>query len=185
MRSRLLLRNLLILPFFAQVACVEKANDFHEYSRELTRLQTPLVLKTIEYPPGNVSSQYDSVLFKKYKFHDAESVFGVVYAEKDYTGIVYTVSGDIAVPVLVTYDKNGKRVDSLNLFGRSTGFGLDRETYERVTFLSDGKIMVVDSTVSWMLNAAKDDRVENSEKIKKDSIVYEIDVLGKLIKKVK
>ncbi len=185
MRSRSLIRNLFFLAFFAHVSCVEKSNDFYEYSKQLKRFQTPLELRTIVYPGDKVSAQSESELFSKYKLQDASSVFGVIYAEKDFTGIIYTVAGDIAVPVLVTYDKTGRKIDSINLFARSTGYGLDRETYERVIFLDEGEILVVDSTVTWMLNAAKDDRVENSEKVNMDSIVYKIDKSGRLIGKAK
>src|SRR3954447_26740285 len=94
------------------IGCGKRSTDFEKYSKQLEPLSTPLVVKTIEYPERKALENYDSALFEKYKLRDAQAPYGKIYDDNNITGIVYTVAGDIAVPVLVTYDKAGRKTDS-------------------------------------------------------------------------
>jgi hypothetical protein len=179
------MRFFLVISTLLVIGCRNQSADFKRYSKQLEQLPIPLVVKTIEYPERKVSGNFDSALFEKYKLYEAQAPYGKIYDDASTTGIIYTVSGDVGVPVLVMYDKAGRKVDSLNLFQNASGFGLESEVYERVTFLSNKAIQVIDSTVKWELNKAGDDRVEGSEKVRIDSFYYVVDRNGKIRKPVK
>ena len=81
----------------------------------------------------------------------------------------------------MTYDKNGNKKDSLNLFDNASGLNLQSETYVTSTFYPNKTIQEIDSISTWALNDRGDDRLPGSEKIKVDSIKYIISDSGKII----
>jgi hypothetical protein len=174
MKYFLLLNTVLI------IACKNQSNQFDKYVGQLESLPTPLILKTIEYPEIKGQQNYDSALFTQYKLNDAQSVYGKIYDDDKMTGIIYTVAGDIGIPVLVTYDREGSKIDSVNLFSNASGFGLESEVYERVILLPNKTIHVFDSIVKWDLNKTADDRVEGSEKVFIDSFKFVVGRNGKI-----
>jgi hypothetical protein len=58
----------------------------------------------------------------------AHEVYGKVFEDEKSIGIIYIIIGDINVPILMTYDKQGNKVDSLNLFENASGFDVKSET---------------------------------------------------------
>jgi hypothetical protein len=171
---------LLVITALLIISCKNQPSDFQKYVNELESLNSPLVVKTIEYPERDASKNYDSALFEKYKLADAQAPYGKIYEDDRTIGIIYTVAGDVAVPFLVMYDKSGRKIDSINLFQNASGVGMESEVYERIIFLPDRKIRVIDSTIKWDLNKAGDDVVEGSEKVAIDSFYYIIDGNGKI-----
>lgn len=179
------MKYLFAISILLIVGCRNQPGDFEKYVKQLESLPTPLAVKTIEYPERKGLKDYDSALFEKYKLYDAHSAYGKIYDDDRITGIIYTVASDISVPVLVTYNKAGKKIDSLNLFQNASGFGLESEVYERVMLLPDKTIQVIDSVVKWDLNKTGDDRIEGSEKVAIDSFYYLVDKNGKFNKHAK
>lgn len=178
-----LMKYLLYICFLFIVGCNTKTGTFEKYVSQLESLKTPITLKTIQYPEKKVVvDNYDTALFEQYKLRQAESVYGKVYYDQTGAGIIYTVPADVAAPVLVTYNKEGKKIDSLSLFQNASGFGLESEVYERVIYLPSKTIKIIDSAVRWKLNKSGDDRIEGSESFTIDSSKYIIDNGGKIRK---
>lgn len=176
------MKHLFAIALLAIMGCKSDQKDFDKYLKQLHLMQTPLVLKTIEFTGEIPSGAIDTNLFEKFKVTNASSVYGLVYANSDISAIIYTLPGDIAVPALVTYKVNGEKIDSLILFQNASGFGLDSELYERVVIHSNKTISVVDSLVRWDLNKSGDDRIEGSENVVIDSFSYFINKDGRIIK---
>lgn len=110
------MKYVLVISTLSLIGCKNQSPDFEKYSNQLEQLATPLVVKTIEYPGKRALGNYDSILFEKYKLHDAQTPYGKIFDDDSTTGIIYTLAGDVGVPVLVMYDKAGTKIDSVNLF---------------------------------------------------------------------
>lgn len=178
------MRYLLFISFLFLFGCNTKTNtsSFDKYLSQLESLKTPVTFKTIQYPERKTADNYDTALFEKYKLNEAESAYGKVYSDETGAGIIYTVPADVAVPVLVTYNKQGNKIDSLGLFENASGVGLETEVYVRAVYLPNKTIKIIDSTVKWKLDKTGGDRIEGSESFTIDSSQYIIDNSGKISK---
>ncbi len=176
------MRYLLIITALWLFGCKFQHDEFEKYINQMELLDTPIVFETIKYPEGKKSKKYDRGLFERYKLQNAQSVYGMLFNDDKTVGVIYTVAGDINVPVLVTYDRNGNKIDSLNLFQNASGFDLESETYERALLFSR-TIQVTDSVVKWRLDESGEDRIEGSEKSTIHSFEYLVDKDGKIINK--
>lgn len=176
------MRYLLLIIALSLYGCKSQHDEFKKYINHLDSLDSPIVFESIKYPEGKKSEKYDRGLFDRYKLQNAQSAYGMLFNDGKTVGVIYTVAGDINVPVLVTYDKNGNKIDSLNLFQNASGFALESETYERVLFV-DRTIQVRDSVVKWLLDESGEDRIEGSEKSTIYSFEYLIDKNGKIVSK--
>jgi hypothetical protein len=162
--------------------CSTKDNDFDTFTGQLETLQTPISMATMRFPEKQTSKTYDKELFQKFKYSTAYEVYGKIYEDDKTVGIIYSVIGDINVPILVTYDKQGNRIDSLNLFENATGFDFESETYEHVTFLANKTIQVIDSTKTWKTDETGEDRIPETETLTIDTLTHRITGDGKIIK---
>ncbi len=164
------------------VSCATKPNDFKNYLSQIKPIPTPIKFWTIGYTDKKIENKVDERLFEKYKSVYANEIFGKLYENKQTAGIIYTVYGDVLAPVLITYDKQGNRIDSLGLFDNASGYNLEKETFVSVTLHPDLTIQEVDSTFTYTLNDKGDDRIPGSDKLTVDSIIYSINENGKIIR---
>src|SRR5690348_2090237 len=118
-------------------SCAIKDNDFQKYSEQLSTIKTPVSFQAMKFPEELISKNYDPELFKKFKFSSAYEAYGKIYEDDKIVCIIYTVVGDMNVPVIVTYDKQGNKIDSLNLFEKASGFDFDKETFVYITLSPD------------------------------------------------
>jgi hypothetical protein len=91
---------------------------------------------------------------------------------------------EMPLPILMTYNKDGIKIDSLNLFERASGYNPEKETYVTITFVQPNNIKELDSTNTWKLDSNQE-RVDSSVKLNIDSAYYLIQDNGKIFKKVK
>jgi hypothetical protein len=177
------MRNTIIIGLIILVSCSKTDNDFEKYLGQLNSISTPTSFGSMTYPNKDTSDDYDAGLFEKFKSYSAFMVYGKMYEDEKTAGIIYTVIGDYNVPILMTYDKSGNKIDSLNLFENSSGFNFDSETFEFVTIYPDRRIQVIDSTKTWTMEDNGEDRIEGTEKVTVDTITYLIRTDGQIIKK--
>jgi hypothetical protein len=120
----------------------------------------------------------DPKLFERFKYKDADAVSGKVYISDEGIGILYRVTGDVATPVLMTYNTSGQRIDSLNLFRNASGFSDTSETFITVTLYKDRRIVEVDSTVNQTPSSNRKGLVL---KPVIDSTIFIVNTSGKII----
>lgn len=173
--------HLYIVGLLLFAGCSATSNDFKTYTGQIKTLQTPITFRTIQFLDNPPSNNIDKFLFDKYKYAGADNVYGKIYESDKFVGIIYTVNGDVLLPVLVTYDKHGNKIDSLNLFEKASSFNLESEIYVTSEFYPNKAILEIDSTSTWTLNGRGDDRLPASEKISVDSVNYTINDSGKII----
>ncbi len=167
------------------VSCSTKDNDFKKYVGQLETLKTPISFGTMRFPEQQTKKTYDRDLFLKFGNLTAHEVYGKVFEDEKSIGIIYTVIGDINVPILMTYDKQGNKIDSLNLFENASGFDVVSETYEYVTFNPDKTIQVIDSTKTWTTDVSGEERILETEKLTIDTLTHFVNEDGKIVKNKK
>lgn len=156
-----------------------KSNTFETYLKSLATLPTPLHFSTTDDGLADLSPTYDSALFSRYKHVWAYRPYGKVVYEDSTTVVIDIVIGDITVPLLTTFDREGNKVDSLNLFARA-GWDIGFASDEFVTLTADKKIIITDSTTRWDLNATGDDIIEGTEKLTVKTFIYALDERGSI-----
>jgi len=174
--------NLNLFFIFFLISCSFNTNDFKNYKTSIHQIPFPISFNTMNYPNKKIESNTDSLLFEKYKSQDANEVFGKLYENDQSVGIIYTVYGDALTPILMTYNKDGSKIDSLNLFNKASGYNPEQETYVTINFSEANKFTEVDSTKSWKLDSHQD-RIDSSEHLNVDSSFYLIKEDGRIIKK--
>ena len=175
-----------IFVFSLLVSCSSYKNDtFESYINNLDRIKKPISFRTIELTLNHHQQDYNRELFEKYKCSNASDLYGVLFEGDETVGIVYIVNGDVQTPILVTYDKLGNKIDSLNLFENASGSDVESETYELVTIFQDNRIRVIDSTETWLTDKEKENRLSDSFKLKIDTFFHVVENSGMIDKNVK
>lgn len=142
------MRNTLLLfvACFIFATCSNHPSEFNLYVSGIKALPTPLTFKTIN-DQNRVQGIVSENLFLKYKYAYADNIYGKVFENEKFSTILYSVNGDVLTPVLVTYDVNGNKTDSLNLFENASGYSEDSVTFVSSTLYSNMTIEEIDSTV--------------------------------------
>ena len=135
-----------IISYCLFTGCSYQLDDFQSYTSKIETLSTPLTFQTTN-APNKTQNIIDEKLFAKYKHIYADKIYGKIYETETFLAILYLVNGDVTTPVLVTYDKKGSKVDSLNLFENASGFEEDRQTFVSTTLEHDMTITEIDSTL--------------------------------------
>jgi hypothetical protein len=168
---------------FLMISCSAQENGFKKYVGQLQPVTMPISFRSLKFPDKHINNTFDQVLFKKYKPIAAYTVYGKLYEDEKSVAIIYTVIGDVNSPILMTYNKMGNKIDSLNLFEGESVFHFESETSKYVTIFSDKRIQVIDSVTTWKMEDNGEDRIEGTGKVSRiDKISYQLDLDGKIRK---
>ncbi|HEX6171524.1 MAG TPA: hypothetical protein VFZ33_17685 [Chitinophagaceae bacterium] len=161
----------------------EKDDDFKRYLSSLETLQTPVTFDTKNGIYAR-SKDYDTTLYKKFKHAWAFGPYGKIFENDSVVFTVDITAGDVLVPLIMTFDQRGHKLDSLNPYEKA-GSDMGYESYEYVVINDKKEIIVTDSTRTWDLNEKRDDIIEGSDRLTVDTVIYKVDDKGKFRKVVK
>jgi hypothetical protein len=109
---------------------------FDTYLRSLDKIDTPFKYNTRE-GLGRRSENYDSVLFARYKHIGSVAPHGKLGQSDSLIKTIEVIIGDIVVPVLMIYNRNGVKIDSLNPLDKAGGdIGYSSDEYVTMTSAS-------------------------------------------------
>jgi len=152
------------------------ADDFFNYLKSIKKLKTPVTIDNLDYEPVG----YDSVLFVKYKSKSSSWPYGqIVDNGQIISTIEVTIGEDRFAPIIITYTKDGQKIDSLLPY-KKTGWDIDYLSREYLTINEKKEIIVTDSTTKWKLSD-KMNRIDDSKTTTTDTVIYKVDDLGKFI----
>jgi hypothetical protein len=170
----------LIALYLLLVGCSTKSDDFQSYISRIQTLSTPLTFQTTKMPNAQ-QEIIDEKLFAKYKYVYADKLYGIIYKTENSVAILYLVNGDVVTPVMVTYDKKGNKVDSLNLFENASGFDEDHQTFVSTTLYPDMTIKEIDSSlIGHELKIVG--HAADWPRIQIDTLHYTVSSFGRIIK---
>lgn len=168
-----------IVSCYLFVGCSSAPDDFQSYTSKIQTISTPVTFQTMN-PPSKTLSITDEKLFAKYKHIYADHIYGKIYESEMFLAILYLVNGDVTTPVIVTYDKIGNKIDSLNLFANASGLGENRETFVSTTLGADMTITEIDSTL--IRHEIEITAGYDWPRRQIDTLHYTVSTLGKIIK---
>ena len=179
------MKHLAIICILTLLICCDKKKEsqpehsaFDTYLNSLATLPTPQHFGT-NLRLANLSLAYDSALFLKYKNAWADRPYGKVVYNDSTIVVIEVAIGEFVVPLLTTFDREGNKVDSLDLF-EQVGWDIGFHADEFITLTADKKIIITDSITRWDLNETQDDIIEGTEKLTVKTFVYTIDGQGSI-----
>ena len=158
-------------------------NNFRKYIESLDEISLPFKhSSSIEKFP-ELSINYDKQMFEKFKnkMGYAEKPFGILFKNDNSIVTIDLLVGDIEnIPVIMSYDLIGNKIDSLWLYQKS-GYDMGYAGIAYFTIYEDRRIMVADSTKIWELNEDETNIIEDSFSITVDTVFYQITDNGKIV----
>jgi hypothetical protein len=110
---------------------------------------------------------------------DGFNPYGKFYQTDKFIAVIAIGSSDIVIPVLVTFDKKGKIIDSFNLYQTA---GADIGYYStNITLLTkDKEILIKDSTLTRKLNEEGSNEIPGSDSVTISQKRFRINVDGRI-----
>lgn len=159
-----------------------KNQDFESYIKSLGTISLPLEFKDeIENNFPEYSKNYDKKQFKKFKSQSSDLPIGVYKIGLKYIAILEIANSMAIVPILNTYDENGKIISSKFIyeFGESEpGFRIDNKVK-----ITEEKITNTQTLTTFEVDEETYETIPGSEKSKKSITEITIDENGKIITK--
>jgi hypothetical protein len=167
----------LLAAIILTTSCSSKKNDFKRYVSGLETLKTPVSFyATGIHANKNASADEERLPFGRQL---TDGVNGKLFEDEKFTAII-SKAGGMNFPLLITYDQDGQKIDSLNLFLLRRG-PEEGETSELITINSDKTIQVVDSITSWMAPTSESE--PTIKMLSVDTVVYVVDGGGRITKR--
>ena len=130
----------------------------------------------------NISNDFDSIGFKKFKHVWTSFPLGIYYEDTTSIGIIEMSWGDWGLaPFLIIYDPAGNKIDSTSFYNKS-GEDVGYFAMEYITFKNERTISVTDTTQRWELNEDKSDIVEGTKIVSTGQVIYKVIENGKIKK---
>jgi hypothetical protein len=148
------------------VALTDNRNiDLYELLDQLPTLKTPLTFKSNgEITRVNLVVRNDELTNKISEILPDFHALGKIYQTKDFIAVISIVHADIATPVLTTYDKKGKEIDSFFLYPTAGG---DMGYYStNVITLNDNRVIILtDSTLTRKINEEGSNEIPGTDSL--------------------
>ncbi|MFT7036073.1 MAG: hypothetical protein ACJA2S_004600 [Cyclobacteriaceae bacterium] len=168
---------LIILLSIFILSCTEEKKGFPDYLKSLDKLELPL--KFDLNSRMEASKNYDSALFETYKHAWTYAPYGIAFENDSIVGIIeYSIADNGLAPFLITLDKQGNKIDSLNIL-RNTFFGEKGQTLVSADLNADLKLIVTDSSKSWQLDEDYNE-IPNTIELRVSNTTYKIQSNGKI-----
>jgi hypothetical protein len=154
---------------------------FDDYIKSLDTIPLPFKHSCSDAQFAEMSVHFDSAGFKKYKEADCIQPLGILFNDDTIIVTVDLSNADFCkAPFLVSFDKKGNKLDSLNLYQNAFA---DTDAASRPYFRvdKDKSIVIIDTTKKWKVGQF-DKVVPGSETTTIDSTMYFLSEKGKFIK---
>jgi len=154
---------------------------FADYLKSLDTIPIPFTHACSGPNFMDLSAHFDSSGFKKYGDRNCARPLGILFNSKDNIVLVdLSIADFCAAPFLISFDKNGNKLDALNLYG-NTFADTASSSMPYFKIRRDKSIIVIDTAVQWKRDTALE-KIPGSESIKIDSTIYNLSKNGKFIR---
>jgi hypothetical protein len=168
---------LIILLSIFILSCTEEKKGFPDYLKSLDKLELPL--KFDLNSRMEASKNFDSALFETYKHAWTYATYCIAFENDSIVGVIeYSIADNGLAPFLITRDKQGNKIDSLNIL-RNTVFSEQGQTLESAVLNADLKLIVTDSSKSWRIDEDYNE-IPNTTELRVSNTTYQIQEDGKI-----
>jgi hypothetical protein len=141
----------------------------------------PLKLPFIDTCYDTLPTEHPNFPDSLLKFKVRGQIVGKVCETKNYIALLYSISADVQLPVLHTFNTNGEKISSLKLFiGNSCGENEASSGLSTAIITKDLHIILRDSTQTFERDKKKYEKKKNIQLFKKYE-EYRIDSTGRII----
>ncbi|HEV8513958.1 MAG TPA: hypothetical protein VGQ59_11810, partial [Cyclobacteriaceae bacterium] len=141
----------------------DKSNSsFYELLEQLPAVKIPLTFRSDrEFGSPKINDDLRARLMAS---DEGFNPYGKVYQSDKFIAVIAIGAADIVMPVLVTFNKEGRIIDSFNLYQTAGGdIGYYSTNITRLT--KDKEILMTDSAVTRKLNKEGTDEVPGSDSV--------------------
>jgi hypothetical protein len=155
------------------------AKAFRSYLTSLDVINVPFEFNSKKGLKGG-SVNYDTALFAKFKHSWSARPYGRFEQSDSITKIIEVINGDIPVPVLMTYNQNGVKLDSLNPFDTDQEDFTDESN--KFVSVNGNDIIIIDSLMIQVLDNETGNVMEGMWSLSVDTTIYQVASSGKISK---
>ncbi|MCU0354103.1 MAG: hypothetical protein MUD08_10265 [Cytophagales bacterium] len=174
-------------------SCNQSAKKYHEETahQKATFDDYITVLPVVKIPlsfnsDANIldTNAADTVWLTKFPppFLPYGQIYGKLPLKSNYHAVIYLLPIDLNTPAILTYDKQGNKIDSLMLFSKLTN-DVSFDAVEKVMIDSNHQITIIDSIMTWQTNKEGSDRISGSGKLSVISKTFQIQPNGRIMRK--
>jgi hypothetical protein len=140
-----------------------KDNDLYALLDQLPILKTPLTFNSDGRLVGGKEVS-DELRSKISAIVPGSNVLGKIYQTKDFIAIIDVAPADIATPVLTTYDKRGKEIDSFFMYP-SAGGDMGYYSTNIISLTDNRELFLTDSTLTRKINKEGDNEIPGTDSL--------------------
>jgi hypothetical protein len=145
------MKNTLLLITLVIILGCSSSSNFEKYLNSLTLLKAPLTLT--DTSNVNLSPKYDQDHFNEFKISYSQEPIGKLVVNGSFiTTLEYAVTDNGYAPILVTYDLQGNKKDSLYLL-QHTGYGDYGQTIERAEIDKNLQVTIFEISKTWQVDS--------------------------------
>jgi len=178
------MRNLfftILLILFVFVGCNETENkEFHSFIKQLPLLETPIKFESRKEYPYEIFSLDNNSFFRKLHEELGFGVMGKIFETNKFIAVLGNVPSDTGTPIILTFDKNGKKIDSHFVF-TTVGSDMGFYTWNKEVILPDMTMHFTDSTITRKINAEGTNEILGTDSLTIIRKVFKISEEGKFI----
>ncbi|MBL7935697.1 MAG: hypothetical protein JNM51_07800, partial [Bacteroidia bacterium] len=126
-------------------------------------------------------SLYPSSLYKEFFDENIHEIFGKIKINDSICGIVYLIPGDILFPILITYNEQGKKIDTLEMVhlpGGSDGYNANGSSY---LVMNENLEIQITDTINTFERDSLTKIIESTRETKVVIEKYRVNYIGKII----
>lgn len=126
-----MMRNILAIALLGSLLCpacdpAKEPNGFDVYLKQLPKQELPLSGVCYNEVPWKKNQISDSLI--AIYGRESSRVAGLLWETERYTAVLYLYPADVELPIIYTTDRNGKKIDSLQMYDSwcgdfETGYG--------------------------------------------------------------
>lgn len=180
MRGKLIAFAFIICLGFTE--CSNKENkEFRNFLKQLPKIETPIIFNYNEEYNLKLLFLINDLFFNKIQNElSGFGVYGKLFETENFIAILGNIPTDTGAPIILTYDKNGNKIDSYLVYSTAMG-DMGRYTWNKETIFPDMTIDFTDSTITRKINADGTNEIQGTDSLTVTRKNYRISETGKFI----
>jgi hypothetical protein len=178
-------RILIAIPFIISFGFIECSNkqhkEFKTFLTQLPKIETPITFNSNkEYNLKLLFLKDDSFFNKIQTELNGFGVFGKLFETENFIAILGNIPTDTGAPIILTYDKNGNKIDSHLIYSTVMG-DMGHYTWNQEIISPNMRIEFTDSTITRKIKADGSNEIPGTDSLIVTRKNFRISEIGKLI----
>ena len=155
-------------------------NSFASYISKIGILSTPLTFDCAKHLPETDNKGVDSLALEKFKPINTWLI-GRIFSEEKFVTIIYGFPADDALPIIYTYEINGKPIDTLSLYVSGCQGDQWGGSHSFTTIDQKKEVYLFDTLLTRKVDI-NNEPIENTDSVFVNQQTYKLNETGHFIK---